>query len=49
MNAKQIIRQFLNDYYRYNQSNGTLNSKISIEELLKLQYDILSDNLFYRD
>lgn len=49
MKNKEIIKQFLNDYYRYNQANGNLNTKLSIEEVLKLQYDILSDNLFYGD
>ena len=46
---KQIIKEFLNDYYRYQHNLGGLQDKLSIENVLKLQYDILADNLFYMD
>ena len=44
---KQVIRQFLNDYYRYQQSGGGLQDKMTIETVLKLQYDILVGDEFY--
>ena len=49
MTNKQIIKQFLNDYWTYQAKLGALDEKLPMKEVLRLQSDILMGNEFYKD